>query len=244
LIKVAFCDDELSVLTELCGLLDRYGAARGQDFQGTAFRSPFELLAKIERGIHFDIVFLDILMPGESGMTAAAEIRSYDSDVKIIFLTSSSEFAVESYTVGAHFYQLKPMGEEAFFRLMDSAVSACENVGRSSLLLRFKNGIARVELRHIEYCEVMHRTLFLHLTDGRVLEYVGSLDELSKHLTPAKGFLRPHRSYLVNLEHVRSLSYKAFVMTCLTEIPIPRGKYQSIKDAYLAFAFQNGQVMV
>ena len=55
-------------------------------------------------------------MPAENGITAAKEIRQYDNVVKIIFLTSSAEFAVESYVVGAYFYQLKPIWEDSFFR--------------------------------------------------------------------------------------------------------------------------------
>lgn len=244
MIKLAFCDDELSVLNELRVLLDKYRVERNQEIEYVAFHSPLDLLAEIERGTRFDILFLDVIMPGETGIDAAAEIRNYDNNVKIIFLTSSSEFAVQSYTVGAYFYQLKPIWVESFFRLMDSVISACEKEQTKSLILRCKSGITRIELRNLEYCEVIHRTLFIHLTSGKVLESIGSLDDLSKQLEPYGGFLRSHRSYLVNLEYIQNLSYQSVTMSCLTEIPIPRGKYQEVKDAYLEYAFRNRQVMV
>ena len=76
------------------------------------------------------------------------------------------------------------------------------------------------------------------------MESIGSLDELSKQLMPYGSFLRPHRSFLVNLEYVQNLSYRAITMSCLTEIPIPRGKYNEIKNAFLEYAFQNRQVMI
>lgn len=244
MIKIAFCDDELSVLNDLCAFLDKYRVQRNQVIDHAAFHSPLDLLAEIERGARFDILFLDDIMPGETGIAAAAEIRNYDNNVKIIFLTSSSEFAVQSYTVGAYFYQLKPIFEDVFFRLMDSAIAACKKDRSDSLILRCKSGITRIELRNLEYCEIIHRTLFIHLTNGKVLESIGSLDELSKQLEPYGGFIRPHRSYLVNLEYVQHLSYRAITMRCLTEIPIPRGKYQKLKDTYLEYAFQTRQVMV
>lgn len=244
MVKIAFCDDDLSVLNEIRVLLDRYRVERNQEIDYTAFHSPLDLLAEIERGTRFDVLFLDVIMPGETGIDVAAEIRNYDNDVKIIFLTSSAEFAVQSYTVGAYFYQLKPIWAESFFRLMDSVLSVCEKEQTSSLILRCKTGITRIELRRLEYCEVIHRTLFIHLTSGKVLESVGSLDELSKQLAPYGSFLRPHRSYLVNLEYVQTLSYHAITMSCLTEIPIPRGKYNEIKNAFLEYAFQNRQVTV
>lgn len=249
MIKIAFCDDDLSVLNEICVLLDRYRVERNQDIGYTAFCSPLELLAEIEKGIRFDILFLDVVMPGENGIEAAKEIRNYDSNVKIIFLTSSAEYAVQSYMVGAYFYQLKPIWDESFFRLMDSVLAVCEKEQTSSLILRCKSGITRIDLRQLEYCEVIHRTLFLHLTTGKVLESIGSLDDLVRQLLPYGNFYRAHRSYLVNLEHVQDLSYRAITMSCLAEIPIPRGKYNEVKNAFLehAFlehAFQNGQVTI
>jgi len=145
--------------------------------------------------------------------------------------------------VEAFFYQLKPVSKEAIFTLMDSVISACEKEHGSSIILRCKSGITRIDLRHIEYCEVIHRTLFIHLSGGRVLESIGSMDELSHQLEQYGCFIRPHRSYLVNLEHIQSISHNLITMSCLTEIPIPRGKYNEVKDAYLEYAFLNRTVM-
>lgn len=203
------------------------------------FHSPLDLIAEIERGIRFDILFLDVLMPGENGIDVATEIRNYDKNAKIIFLTSSAEFAVQSYTVNAFYYQLKPICEESFFRLMDAVLSQCKKEQASSLILHCKNGITRINPTQLEYCEVIHRTLFIHLTSGKVLECSGSLNELAGQLVPYGSFLRPHRSYLVNLEYIQNLSYRAITMSCLAEIPIPRGKYNEIKNAFLEYAFLN-----
>lgn len=244
MIKIAFCDDDISELNELHLLLDQYRVEHNLDIQYAAFHTPLDLLSEIERGTRFDILLLDILMPGLNGIDAAAEIRARDENVKIIFLTSSSEFAVQSYSVQAYFYQLKPIRRESFSRLMDSVLAVCSTEQSSSLLLRCKNGITRITPRQLEYCEVIHRTLMIHLTSGKVLESVGSLDGLSRQLAPYGHFLRPHRSYLVNLEHVQNLSYRAITMSCLAEIPIPRGKYNDIKTAFLDCAFQNRQVTI
>lgn len=133
MIKIAFCDDDMEVLHQMNELLDRYRVERNEDITYAAFQSPFELLTEIEKGIRPDILFLDVVMPGQNGMDVAKEIRQYDTNMKIIFLTSSPEFAVESYSVGAYFYQLKPIWEESFFRLMDVVL------GRK-LLFHLENG--------------------------------------------------------------------------------------------------------
>lgn len=244
MIKLAFCDDEESELKEICRLLDLYRQEHDCKIDASAFQSPIELLTEIEHGTQFDILFLDVLMPGETGIDVAAEIRHYDDSAKIIFLTSSSEFAVQSYTVGAYFYQLKPISKECFFHLMDSALSDYQKEQTESLVLRCKSKITRIWLRDLEYCEVIHRTLLIHLTDGTVLESIGSLDELSLRLEPEGNFLRPHRSYLINLEYVKNLSYRGITMSCQAEIPVPRGKYNKIKDQYLEYAFRNRKVIL
>ena len=114
MLKIGFCDDDLSILKELQVLLDHYRVEKNRELAYTAYQSPLELLADMEKGLRFDILFLDVLMPGQTGMEAAREIREFDTAVKIIFLTSSAEFAVESYTVGAYFYQLELLPVDGF----------------------------------------------------------------------------------------------------------------------------------
>lgn len=244
MIKIAFCDDDMEVLHQMNELLDRYRVERNEDITYAAFQSPFELLTEIEKGIRLDILFLDVVMPGQNGMDVAKEIRQYDTNMKIIFLTSSPEFAVESYSVGAYFYQLKPIWEESFFRLMDSVLAECTKTQENSLILRSKEGITRIDLEKLEYCEVIGRTLFFHLGNGKVFESVGSLDDLFLQLKPYGNFLRPHRSFLVNMDYIQNISYRAIKLISLAEIPIPHGKCSEIKNKYLEYAFNRKQVFL
>lgn len=244
MIKIAFCDDDLSTLNELNILLNQYRVEHNKDITYAVFQSPLELLANIEKGMRFDVLFLDIIMPGENGIDAAKEIRQYDNTVKIIFLTSSSEFAVQSYTVSAFFYQIKPIWKESFFRLMDSVIDDCEKSQEYSLILRCKSGISRIDLDKLEYCEVIGRTLCFHMKNGIVMESTGSLDDLCNKLTQYESYLRPHRSFVINMEYVRNISYKAITMDSLAQIPIPHGKCSEIKKLYLAYAFDRKQVFI
>ena len=244
MIKIAFCDDEMEVLHQMNELLDRYQVERNEDITYAAFQSPFELLTEIEKGIRPDILFLDVVMPGQNGMDVAKEIRQYDTNMKIIFLTSSPEFAVESYSVGAYFYQLKPIWEESFFRLMDSVLSECEKKKKNSLILRSKDGITRIDLQQLEYCEVLGRKLLFHLENGAVLESAGSLDDLAGQLMQYSNFFRPHRSFLVNMEYIQNISSRSIKMVNDAEIPIPHGKCSEIKNTYMEYAFNGEQAVL
>lgn len=244
MIKIAFCDDEMEVLHQMNELLDRYQVERNEDITYAAFQSPFELLTEIEKGIRPDILFLDVVMPGQNGLDVAKEIRQYDTNMKIIFLTSSPEFAVESYTVGAYFYQLKPIWEESFFRLMDSVLSECEKKKKNSLILHSKDGITRVNLQQLEYCEVLGRKLLFHLENGAVLESAGSLDDLAGQLMQYSNFFRPHRSFLVNMEYIQNISSRSIKMVNDAVIPIPHGKCSEIKNTYMEYAFNGEQAVL
>ena len=244
MIQIGFCDDDLSILSELRVLLDRYRVERNVEIASAAFQSPLELLTEIERGTRFDILLLDVMMPGENGIDTAREIRRYDQSMKIIFLTSSAEFAVESYTVGAYFYQLKPIWQESFFRLLDSVIAECAKSGSMSLILRCKSGITRVELDKLEYCEVLGRKLLFHLENGAVLESAGSLDDLAGQLMQHSNFFRPHRSFLVNMEYIQNISSRSIKMVNDAEIPIPHGKCSEIKNTYMEYAFNGEQAVL
>lgn len=240
MLKIALCDDEPAIRDQVLPLLEQYGTERQRKLEAASFAGPLELLAALERGARFDVLLLDILMPGQNGIETAAEIRRLDGSAKIIFLTSSPEFAVQSYAVGAYYYLLKPLRAESLFPLLDSVFEAVRRERASSVLLRCQDRIIRLDIKEIEFCEVIHRTLFIHLSSGKVLESAGSLNRLEKQLAPYGCFLRFHRSYIVNLDCVHSISHRAVTMACQAEIPVPRGKYEDIKNAFLENAFRAG----
>ena len=157
--RIAFCDDDAVLLHQMQDFLEQYRTLRGVQLELFPYTKPMELLADIEAGVRFDVLFLDVLMPGINGINAAREIRRYDTAVQIIFVTSSSEFAVQSYVVGAYYYQLKPLWKDSFFRLTDAVLAECRKRTQHSLILRCKSGVTRITLDSLEYCEVQGRTL-------------------------------------------------------------------------------------
>ena len=103
---------------------------------------------------------------------------------------------------------------------------------------------SRNRLEKLMYCEVVGRTLLLHLDNGQVLESTGGLDKLAAELTAYENFVRPHRSYLVNMDHIQSISYRGLQLTDQTEIPIPHGRFSELKERYLEYAFSRKQVLL
>lgn len=115
---IAICDDQADELAELAELLNRWQIERRAALRFKAFHSAAELLDSTEKEA-FSLYFLDIIMPGEDGISAAREIRNFNDAAEIIFLTSSPAFAYESYGVRALDYILKPIRAEMLFPILD-----------------------------------------------------------------------------------------------------------------------------
>lgn len=242
--RIALCDNEPADLEGLRLLLEQYGARRGQEMETTLFTSSLDLLAAMERGVRFDLLLLDILMPGQSGIEAAGEIRQHGWSTRIIFLSSSPEFGVQAYGVEASQYLLKPVVEETLFPVLDAVLDSCKPEQVGSFLLRCKGGIVRIEPARIEYGEIRQRKLLVHMMSGRSLESTLGMDELLDHLSAYGCFLRVHRSYFVNMDCIQQLSYRAMVLSGGAKLPIPRGKYNELKNRFLKYATGKGQVLL
>jgi len=239
-LKIAICDDDISELSNITSIIGEY-----QDLQRdknqiifTAFHSAVDLIAAMESGQQYGLVLLDILMPFMSGMDAAKEIRQFNQDVKIIFMTSSPEFAVESYSVDAYYYALKPVWKEKLFTLLDKVISASEIQFGKSFLVKSKKGLTRIYINRLEFAEVIGRTIEYHLKDGTVIEAAGSMQELEKELLSNPGFIKTHRSYIINMEHIDTISQREVIMQSHAAVPLAKTSYRTVKSAYITFAFE------
>ena len=129
--RIAACDDNLEFLQELSELLNKYSEESRINVEYKMYTNPFELVTQMEKGIHYDIILMDVCMPGMNGIQCAKDIRGYDNFVKIVFLTSSKEYAVESYTVKAHDYLLKPIEKDRLFTVLKQTEKEADNIEKS-----------------------------------------------------------------------------------------------------------------
>lgn len=241
MIKIGVCDDDERELSRILPLLRRYRDERGLELSLASFSSAVTLLEEMKAG-EFTLLLLDILMPGLNGIQAAREIRGFDQAVKLLFLTSSPEFAVESYAVGAFHYLLKPVTAECLFPLLDKALAEIQQQEGEGLVIKGKNRLTHISFARLEYVEVISKLVNFHLTDGSVVETFGTLTEFEGELLTRPNFLKVHRSYLVNLSHVETLDRKLAVTRYGHQIPIARSLYNQVKEAYMRFLFAGKDV--
>ena len=237
--KIAVCDDDRQVLLSVLSQLASYQEQRQTELSCQGFENAVDLLASIEHQ-NYDLLFLDVLMPGLNGLQAAREIRQKNDRIKIVFLTSSPEYAVESYSVQATNYLLKPATEERLFPILDQLADLLRRP-EESLTVQAQTRVFRLPYNNIEYIEVISKILYFYLTDGSTKEVRRSLSEYEPALLARPGFCKVHRSYLVNLSWVTEVRQGELLTVSGRRVPIARSAYQQVRIAYTEFLFQDAE---
>lgn len=232
---IAICDDDRDELLRISSILDTYKQERKTSISYEAFHSATELLSTAKAG-KYDLYLLDILMPGVNGMETAQEIRSFDQDTSIVFLTSSPEFAVQSYRYKAQDYLLKPAKPANIFPLLDILIAKTRKP-QDCLGVKTKTGMARILFSDLAYVEVVNKRVYFHMSDGGVREAAASLAEFESILLSRPYFVRTHRSYIVNLLQIGELAGSEAITLSGKKVPISRQNFTKVRDAYIEQLF-------
>lgn len=243
--KIAICDDSMKDLILLEGLLEQYHQLNPTaDFQVEKFSNSSELQEKIQQQELADIYILDILMNQANGIDLGNEIRKNSNESAIIYITSSDDFALDAFQIHAVRYLLKPVQEKLFFEALDYACSYAELKKGSMYPIKTKNGLQSVPCSRIEYVENASRMLNVHLTDGRVITSIfirKSFEDELGELLHNKCFLQVHKSFLINLNHVKKLDGNSMIMSSGDNIPISKKNTANVKRQYLLFVSEQYQ---
>lgn len=172
---IAVCDDHAGELETLVRQLELWQQDRAFPLRFKAFCSAAEMLSAAEKE-RFTLYLLDVIMPGTSGLDAAREIRSFDTTADIVFLTSSPDFAYESYGVQALDYLLKPVRSALLFPILDR-LALREQKPQEGLTLKNGSSFVRVLFSQLSFVEVNGKHLYFNMTDGSVHQIFGTLSE-------------------------------------------------------------------
>ncbi len=236
MLRIAICDDEEKCLLDTKRMLEKWSAATSSQLEIDCFDNG-DTLIRESNIVQYDIVFLDIIMPLLNGMDTAKELRGRDKTVKIIFLTSSPEFALQSYSVKATDYCLKPITYQRLKEIMDDCAAVkCQEP--ENLTLKTVGGYQKIYLHDIEYIEAQNKRVFFFLGSGKVLEVVQPLYTFETELSVSKGFFKCHRSYLVYLPNVDYFNNTEIKTKSGRHIPIARGYGKALQDTYFSIMFQ------
>jgi len=213
-------------------LLADFIAESGFEVNVAIYNNARDALAYVRSGADLDVCFLDILMPGMTGIELAEELREGGFKGFIVFLTGSNSYAPESYRVKAFDYLIKPAAPgrvKEVLAELDKAIKSADNGG----VLIKGAGVSRMLLfREISHLEVIQNIVHIQLIDGTVHRTRATLAEVTPKLLGDSRFIQCHRSYIVNMGCIVALQGSSFIMRDGTNVPISR-KFSDAKLKYI-----------
>ncbi|MDR1713156.1 MAG: LytTR family DNA-binding domain-containing protein [Coriobacteriales bacterium] len=228
-LKVALAEDipsDAELLTALIELTDI-------PFTLEKYPSGEALLAEFEKG-KYDLVFLDVYMGELNGVQTAERIRDVDTQVVIVFTTTSDDFTREGYRLNAYKYLLKPIVQEDVIDALELAILKRDKAQGATLAIVDDNVPVVIPLNDIIYIEALNRKSQIYTTEGTYSTTM-TIEDLEK-LLPAPRFLRSHRSFIVNLDHVDEIA-DDFIMDNGGIAYIAVKSHRKIKHAYDDYLF-------
>lgn len=247
-IQVALCDDETASHEITKKLLAEYRQKVSPvSFVLSCFSSGRELLDYIDTSESFHIYILDIIMPDINGIQLGTALREQGDDGLIIYLTSSPDFALESYNTDALHYLLKPIDSEPFFRCMDKALNRLNRSLTETISIKTPGSTRIIPVHNILYAERVNRFIRYNLNDGTVIDSVtfnGTFQSAVSPLLSRHGFLIVGSSFVVNLYHVTEVTKSDMLLDEKHLVPIPRRTYKEVKSAWGDYWLKKGDTHV
>lgn len=244
MLQIAICDDSDIELSHMSQIIEELKTSiiSKYNIQCDTYLSGLDLLMSVENGTNYDIIILDVVMPFMTGIEVAMEIRKKNTISKIVFLTSSPDFAVDSYKVDAYYYLLKPIKKEGLIPILEKACDDIVDKQELGIIVKCKTCLTKILLHNLEYTEVIGRRLIFHLTSGEVLESLGTISQLENDLLDYKRFIKPHRSYIVNMDCIQRITDKEIITFSNSRIPIARDVYKKNKQVYIDYSFSGDRI--
>ena len=235
MVRIGICDDSPAFLQQAQFMIDHWDH-RPSNVTTELFEDGDALLLAHSKK-PFDILLLDIVMPLLSGMDAARELREKDKTVKIVFLTSSPEFAVESYSVKASNYLLKPVEPDKLFACLSELIAEVNNTPKY-IVVKSHDTSHKISLSSIEYIESQNKHIIFYTADRKVIRTTEPLYTYENMLTAEDGFFKCHRSYIVNIHHIESYSHLEVITHSGCRIPISRSNQKVFEEIYFRVVFE------
>ncbi|HBG8370231.1 TPA: response regulator transcription factor [Clostridioides difficile] len=227
MIKIAICEDEKEQQELLKRYINQIFDVLSVKCRLEVFNSGEELLERYSKDT--DILLLDIQMGQINGIDTARKVRVLDDKVEIIFITALIEYALEGYEVRAYRYLIKPV---KYNNLKDNIINCIKEVDIKNkyIVVKVQGSQTKLNVNEIAYIEAQKETITIH-TLNEVYKINGTMSNIEKEIDCSR-FFRCHKSFLVNLEHVKSIKQYVAILENSKEVPVSRYRFKETKDKF------------
>lgn len=237
MLDIAICDDDPTQLSLLASYTEEFIQANAIGAVIHQFDHPDRLLSKCEKQ-RYHLYILDIVMPMINGLEVGKAIREYDQEAFILYATNEPNFALQSFTTHPINYLIKPIDKQQFYSTLQLVVSKLNLSEEKTCLIKTREGIRVIRYSEILSCEYSKHTVTYTLTRQRCFTTCVIKGTFSQHIEPLlqdSRFIRPHVSYVLNMEHVDSFTKSQFTLRSGQSIPIATNHYEAVRIGYMQY---------
>ena len=241
MLNIAICDDDKKDLERVEGLIREYIAAKEINAEIRTFTHPDTLIMECE-AFRPQIYILDIVMPMLTGIQAARELRWQQPDAQIIFATSESSYALESFDVNPINYIMKPVQKEKLFATMDLAVSRVRTDDERCFTVKVKGGFRTLRTEDVLYIDYRNHIVTYHLAQGEDVSTPTLRIGFSEYLEQNHGerdFARCHESISVRVAAIDKLTKVEITLRNREQLPVSKSRYAEVADAYMNYRMRS-----
>lgn len=232
--NILICDD----LNEEAKALEKLIKEIKKDVNTLIFNKPADAINHIKSGMKIDLCFLDIIMPEMDGVILADKLRGENYKGEIVFLTTTNDYASESYKVKALSYLLKPPNIKNVTDILRSYENKRITDDVKGIPLKTKFMANFLFFREISYVEVIRHKVFFRLTDTSEIEVPAAFSETAPLLLEDERFAQCHRSFIVNMDEVSVMKGTVLIMKRGETVSVSKNYYQSFKKQYVDWVFK------
>jgi two-component system, LytTR family, response regulator LytT len=239
---LGICDDVQTEILDIKKLISLYNLNKGIEINILAFESGEALEDYCTFGNPVvDIIFLDIYMHGKNGIETAEFLRNHHWDSKIIFITSSTEHALESFKVYPFYYLTKPVSSEIFNSVFEKALKTLDTDKQKVFTIKTGSVVQTYLFKDILYFESLERTINLYLSQGGEFSFYSKLDDIEDQLKD-KRFIRCHKSFYVNMDFILSVENYSFQLTNKVLLPITQKNFPKVKKIFYEYLLKKADL--
>lgn len=225
--KIAMVEDDKLHRKQISEEVQAYFPELDEQCELRIFHSGLELLDSYNVLQGYDLLLLDIVLPGIDGLTVARHIREIDEKALIVFLTHTIAYAVQGYSVRAPDYILKPINRISFRNMLDHVRQILEQRAEHYITVSTGDGLLKLDISQIYYIETERHAVRLHYTKGS-FHVNDTMKGIEAKLQNAS-FFRCNNCYLVNLAYVQQVK-KDVVIVAGHELAFSRTRYRAFME--------------
>lgn len=239
MINIGICDCNKDIRDELCNFINTYFSSHSYSYNIFEFESTEALTVFFENNENNDynenkIDLLIVELDMQNMFNVLRKIRQNNERLSIVISTTRSAYALKSFELWPLYYNIKPMLYSTLSKIIDRFIFQQNNIREENVLIKNGKKFMNLSYNEISFIESQNTTIKIHMNNYEVLKTYGKLDDIEKQLSNSR-FLRCHKSFLINMDYVKSVDSYKFTTIFGDSVSIKQRDASKIKKKYYEY---------